>query len=67
MAMTACPECHTPVSSEAIRCQACGAPGPRKRKVTTVILGLVVLGVLIVGGIVATLQAFNAGGALSGQ
>lgn len=67
MAMIACPECETPISSEAMRCQQCGAPGPRKRRVATVIFGLVVLGALIVGGVVAILQAVNAGNALSGH
>ncbi len=64
MAMIACPECQAQVSTEAMRCQQCGAPGPRKRKVTTVIFGAFVLGVLFIGGTLAILQAVNAGNAM---
>ena len=64
MAMIACPECQAQVSTEAMRCQQCGAPGPRKRKVTTVIFAIVILGALFIGGGCAILQAIDAGNAM---
>lgn len=64
MSLIACPECGEQVSNQAMRCLQCGAPGPRKRKVTTVIFAAIVLGALFIGGTIAIVRAINAGNAM---
>lgn len=62
--MTTCKECGEQVSSQAMRCPQCGASGPRRSRITTIIFAAVVLAALLIGGGLAIAQAWNAGAAL---
>ena len=64
MALATCKECGHQVSTEAMRCPQCGASGPQRSKITTIIFAAIVIAALLIGGGMAIAQAWNASSAL---
>ncbi len=46
MAMLACKECKSPVSSEAKACPKCGAPPPKPTKTSTIVIGIIAFAIV---------------------
>ena len=64
MPLTTCKECQGQVSSQAMRCPQCGASGPQRSRITSIIFAAVIIGALVIGGTLAIVQAMNAGAAM---
>lgn len=60
MALKACSECGEQVSTQAMRCPPCGASGPQRSRITTIIFAAIIVAAFLIGGTVAIVQVVNA-------